>query len=170
MNYLFNNVRVLNHLLLHLFHEPKFKIQNRKTPKTYPWSPCDRGGLRRQTHAAGMRSPLARSHRLFVVLIGSGALGFTSADGGASAGADESVVDRSYVKKKLEHGLTRIWQVGGQDSRTVWYQPSAPCNVSLLLSPNLLTPVGPSSPFTCFSFFSVWPCAEVWDFRVDFSD
>ncbi|CAL8294189.1 unnamed protein product [Merluccius merluccius] len=31
-------------------------------------------------------------------------------DGGASAGADESVVDRSYVKKKLEHGLTRIWQ------------------------------------------------------------
>uniref|UniRef100_A0A8C4HFK2 VPS50 EARP/GARPII complex subunit n=1 Tax=Dicentrarchus labrax TaxID=13489 RepID=A0A8C4HFK2_DICLA len=24
--------------------------------------------------------------------------------------SDESVVDRSYVKKKLEHGLTRIWQ------------------------------------------------------------
>uniref|UniRef100_A0A8C6TYT6 VPS50 EARP/GARPII complex subunit n=1 Tax=Neogobius melanostomus TaxID=47308 RepID=A0A8C6TYT6_9GOBI len=26
--------------------------------------------------------------------------------------SDESLVDRSYVKKKLEHGLTRIWQVG----------------------------------------------------------
>ncbi|XP_033950304.1 syndetin isoform X1 [Pseudochaenichthys georgianus] len=26
------------------------------------------------------------------------------------AESDESVVDRSYVKKKLEHGLTRIWQ------------------------------------------------------------
>uniref|UniRef100_A0A9J8B1N6 VPS50 subunit of EARP/GARPII complex n=1 Tax=Cyprinus carpio carpio TaxID=630221 RepID=A0A9J8B1N6_CYPCA len=25
-------------------------------------------------------------------------------------GSDESTVDRSYVKKKLEHGLTRIWQ------------------------------------------------------------
>lgn len=29
----------------------------------------------------------------------------------AAAESDESVVDRSYVKKKLEHGLTRIWQV-----------------------------------------------------------
>lgn len=29
----------------------------------------------------------------------------------AAAQSDESVVDRSYVKKKLEHGLTRIWQV-----------------------------------------------------------
>ncbi|XP_075900528.1 syndetin isoform X2 [Nelusetta ayraudi] len=28
----------------------------------------------------------------------------------AAAQSDESVVDRSYVKKKLEHGLTRIWQ------------------------------------------------------------
>lgn len=28
-----------------------------------------------------------------------------------AAESDESVVDRSYVKKKLEHGLTRIWQV-----------------------------------------------------------
>uniref|UniRef100_A0A3Q3KGB9 VPS50 EARP/GARPII complex subunit n=1 Tax=Monopterus albus TaxID=43700 RepID=A0A3Q3KGB9_MONAL len=28
----------------------------------------------------------------------------------AAAGSDELVVDRSYVKKKLEHGLTRIWQ------------------------------------------------------------
>uniref|UniRef100_A0A667Z4X4 VPS50 subunit of EARP/GARPII complex n=1 Tax=Myripristis murdjan TaxID=586833 RepID=A0A667Z4X4_9TELE len=28
----------------------------------------------------------------------------------AAAESDESVVDRSYVKKKLEHGLTRIWQ------------------------------------------------------------
>nr|XP_057903730.1 syndetin isoform X1 [Doryrhamphus excisus] len=27
-----------------------------------------------------------------------------------AAESDESVVDRSYVKKKLEHGLTRIWQ------------------------------------------------------------
>uniref|UniRef100_A0A8C5BXU0 VPS50 subunit of EARP/GARPII complex n=1 Tax=Gadus morhua TaxID=8049 RepID=A0A8C5BXU0_GADMO len=42
-------------------------------------------------------------------------------DGGASAGADESVVDRSYVKKKLEHGLTRIWQVGVEgDPVPVW--------------------------------------------------
>uniref|UniRef100_A0A8C6U648 VPS50 EARP/GARPII complex subunit n=1 Tax=Neogobius melanostomus TaxID=47308 RepID=A0A8C6U648_9GOBI len=30
---------------------------------------------------------------------------------GAAEESDESV-DRSYVKKKLEHGLTRIWQVG----------------------------------------------------------
>ncbi|XP_034096722.1 syndetin [Gymnodraco acuticeps] len=29
---------------------------------------------------------------------------------GDAAESDESVVDRSYVKKKLEHGLTRIWQ------------------------------------------------------------
>lgn len=29
----------------------------------------------------------------------------------ATVQSDESVVDRSYVKKKLEHGLTRIWQV-----------------------------------------------------------
>ncbi|XP_019946419.1 syndetin isoform X2 [Paralichthys olivaceus] len=28
----------------------------------------------------------------------------------AAAKSDELVVDRSYVKKKLEHGLTRIWQ------------------------------------------------------------
>ncbi|XP_017280178.1 syndetin isoform X2 [Kryptolebias marmoratus] len=28
----------------------------------------------------------------------------------AAAGSDELSVDRSYVKKKLEHGLTRIWQ------------------------------------------------------------
>lgn len=32
-------------------------------------------------------------------------------DDAAAAESDESVVDRSYVKKKLEHGLTRIWQV-----------------------------------------------------------
>ncbi|XP_034455879.1 syndetin isoform X2 [Hippoglossus hippoglossus] len=31
-------------------------------------------------------------------------------DGAAAAKSDELVVDRSYVKKKLEHGLTRIWQ------------------------------------------------------------
>ncbi|XP_056274549.1 syndetin isoform X2 [Pseudoliparis swirei] len=31
-------------------------------------------------------------------------------DGAAAAESDQSVVDRSYVKKKLEHGLTRIWQ------------------------------------------------------------
>uniref|UniRef100_A0A8C9TVS9 VPS50 subunit of EARP/GARPII complex n=1 Tax=Scleropages formosus TaxID=113540 RepID=A0A8C9TVS9_SCLFO len=31
-------------------------------------------------------------------------------DGNGTLGADESVFDRSYVKKKLEHGLTRIWQ------------------------------------------------------------
>ena len=65
---------------------------------------------------------------------------FTSPDGGASAGADESVVDRSYVKKKLEHGLTRIWQVGVEgDPVPVWYEPSAPCQVSRLPSSN---PVG----------------------------
>ncbi|KAJ3609368.1 hypothetical protein NHX12_023891, partial [Muraenolepis orangiensis] len=34
----------------------------------------------------------------------------TQDGGGASAGPDQSVVDRSYVRKKLEHGLTRIWQ------------------------------------------------------------
>uniref|UniRef100_G3NSN0 VPS50 EARP/GARPII complex subunit n=1 Tax=Gasterosteus aculeatus aculeatus TaxID=481459 RepID=G3NSN0_GASAC len=33
-----------------------------------------------------------------------------TADGAAAAESDDSVVDRSYVKKKLEHGLTRIWQ------------------------------------------------------------
>ncbi|XP_076006032.1 syndetin isoform X2 [Genypterus blacodes] len=31
-------------------------------------------------------------------------------DDAAGAEADESAVDHSYVKKKLEHGLTRIWQ------------------------------------------------------------
>uniref|UniRef100_A0A673A3S3 VPS50 EARP/GARPII complex subunit n=1 Tax=Sphaeramia orbicularis TaxID=375764 RepID=A0A673A3S3_9TELE len=31
-------------------------------------------------------------------------------DDAAAAVSDELVVDRSYVKKKLEHGLTRIWQ------------------------------------------------------------
>ncbi|XP_044026955.1 syndetin isoform X4 [Siniperca chuatsi] len=31
-------------------------------------------------------------------------------DDAVAAESDESVVDRSYVKKKLEHGLTRIWQ------------------------------------------------------------
>ncbi|XP_058475326.1 syndetin isoform X2 [Solea solea] len=31
-------------------------------------------------------------------------------DAAAAADSDELVVDRSYVKKKLEHGLTRIWQ------------------------------------------------------------
>ncbi|GLD57833.1 syndetin isoform X1, partial [Lates japonicus] len=31
-------------------------------------------------------------------------------DDAAAAESDELVVDRSYVKKKLEHGLTRIWQ------------------------------------------------------------
>lgn len=29
----------------------------------------------------------------------------------AASKSDESIVDRSYVKKKLEHGLSRIWQV-----------------------------------------------------------
>uniref|UniRef100_A0A3Q4BWP6 Uncharacterized protein n=1 Tax=Mola mola TaxID=94237 RepID=A0A3Q4BWP6_MOLML len=33
-----------------------------------------------------------------------------SSPNSATAGSDELVVDRSYVKKKLEHGLTRIWQ------------------------------------------------------------
>ncbi|XP_068603121.1 syndetin isoform X2 [Brachionichthys hirsutus] len=33
-----------------------------------------------------------------------------TSDGAAATESDESVVDRSYVKKKLEHGLTRIWQ------------------------------------------------------------
>ncbi|CAN9503877.1 unnamed protein product [Ophioblennius macclurei] len=31
-------------------------------------------------------------------------------DDAAAAESDEVLVDRSYVKKKLEHGLTRIWQ------------------------------------------------------------
>ncbi|KAG8005136.1 Syndetin, partial [Nibea albiflora] len=31
-------------------------------------------------------------------------------DDAAASESDKSVVDRSYVKKKLEHGLTRIWQ------------------------------------------------------------
>lgn len=26
-------------------------------------------------------------------------------------GAEETNFDRGYIKKKLEHGLTRIWQV-----------------------------------------------------------
>lgn len=33
------------------------------------------------------------------------------AEDAAAAESDELAVDRSYVKKKLEHGLTRIWQV-----------------------------------------------------------
>ncbi|XP_051948686.1 syndetin-like isoform X1 [Xyrauchen texanus] len=33
-----------------------------------------------------------------------------TADGSSEEGSDESTVGRSYVKKKLEHGLTRIWQ------------------------------------------------------------
>ncbi|XP_072226129.1 syndetin [Leuresthes tenuis] len=33
-----------------------------------------------------------------------------SPDDAATAESDELMVDRSYVKKKLEHGLTRIWQ------------------------------------------------------------
>lgn len=36
---------------------------------------------------------------------------FEYQDDAAAAKSDELVVDRSYVKKKLEHGLTRIWQV-----------------------------------------------------------
>lgn len=32
-------------------------------------------------------------------------------DDAAATKSDDLVVDRSYVKKKLEHGLTRIWQV-----------------------------------------------------------
>uniref|UniRef100_A0A673HA28 Syndetin-like n=1 Tax=Sinocyclocheilus rhinocerous TaxID=307959 RepID=A0A673HA28_9TELE len=32
------------------------------------------------------------------------------ADDSSAEGSDESTVGRSYVKKKLEHGLTRIWQ------------------------------------------------------------
>uniref|UniRef100_A0A8C9ZLU5 VPS50 subunit of EARP/GARPII complex n=1 Tax=Sander lucioperca TaxID=283035 RepID=A0A8C9ZLU5_SANLU len=34
----------------------------------------------------------------------------TISTAGSNMHSDESVVDRSYVKKKLEHGLTRIWQ------------------------------------------------------------
>ncbi|XP_030644754.1 syndetin [Chanos chanos] len=33
-----------------------------------------------------------------------------SGDGSSAEGSEESTVGRSYVKKKLEHGLTRIWQ------------------------------------------------------------
>lgn len=40
-------------------------------------------------------------------------------DEAAAAGPDELLVDRSYVKKKLEHGLTRIWQVS--PSFTVYF-------------------------------------------------
>lgn len=32
-------------------------------------------------------------------------------DGSPEDGSDEAVVGRTYVKKKLEHGLNRIWQV-----------------------------------------------------------
>ncbi|XP_036594519.1 syndetin isoform X4 [Trichosurus vulpecula] len=32
------------------------------------------------------------------------------AEGGGMAGSEESNFDRNYVKKKLEHGLSRIWQ------------------------------------------------------------
>uniref|UniRef100_A0A3B3R6J5 VPS50 subunit of EARP/GARPII complex n=1 Tax=Paramormyrops kingsleyae TaxID=1676925 RepID=A0A3B3R6J5_9TELE len=31
-------------------------------------------------------------------------------DGSSTSGSDEPIFDRSYVKKKLQHGLTRIWQ------------------------------------------------------------
>ncbi|XP_053119942.1 syndetin [Hemicordylus capensis] len=34
----------------------------------------------------------------------------SSSDGSSVMGAEESNFDRSYVKKKLEHGLSRIWQ------------------------------------------------------------
>ena len=30
---------------------------------------------------------------------------------GSNMGAEETNFDRGYIKKKLEHGLTRIWQV-----------------------------------------------------------
>lgn len=33
------------------------------------------------------------------------------AEGSPEDGSDEAVVGRTYVKKKLEHGLNRIWQV-----------------------------------------------------------
>lgn len=32
-------------------------------------------------------------------------------DGSNTMGGEETNFDRSYVKKKLEHGLSRIWQV-----------------------------------------------------------
>lgn len=32
-------------------------------------------------------------------------------DGSNIIGTEETTFDRSYVKKKLEHGLSRIWQV-----------------------------------------------------------
>ncbi|KAJ7322324.1 hypothetical protein JRQ81_018611 [Phrynocephalus forsythii] len=34
----------------------------------------------------------------------------TSSDGSNAMGTEEATFDRSYVKKKLEHGLSRIWQ------------------------------------------------------------
>lgn len=30
---------------------------------------------------------------------------------GSNMGTEETNFDRGYIKKKLEHGLTRIWQV-----------------------------------------------------------
>lgn len=38
----------------------------------------------------------------------------------AAAGSDELVVDHSYVQKKLEHGLTRIWQVCREKSMSLF--------------------------------------------------
>lgn len=50
-----------------------------------------------------LSSPLPFNNHVCLIL---------SVDDSSAEGSDESTVGRSYVKKKLEHGLTRIWQVG----------------------------------------------------------
>lgn len=49
-------------------------------------------------------------------------------DDAAAAGPDELVVDRSYVKKKLEHGLTRIWQVCKEAFAALTFSRAAFCS------------------------------------------
>nr|XP_023991365.1 syndetin-like [Salvelinus alpinus] len=46
-----------------------------------------------------------------------------------AADTEEAVVDHSYVKKKLEHGLTRIWQIFSDDEKEECLkQPAMPQN------------------------------------------
>lgn len=53
-------------------------------------------------------------------------------DDAAAAETDDLVVDRSYVKKKLEHGLTRIWQVRVACAH-MGTLPDPPCSISASL-------------------------------------
>lgn len=48
---------------------------------------------------------------LLTVIFHKDCLDSLHADGTNNEGSEESTVGHSYVKKKLEHGLSRIWQV-----------------------------------------------------------